>query len=237
MNGNGTRCSALSKRGEPCRAFAVGGTDPPLCRVHAMTPEEVKAHTARMGQRRQQQRRLAADASERTAAIADGVSLEDVLRVCVKLMDAKFDVPGTALDGEPDHAARSSACVVLLNVFPRRLRSTVRDCRAILHELLDGTRHADLARVDPLEHYKAMRAEWWDAAIRHDDLRGLYVKPCPPFMVHESEDLDEIMRTEAPSLDAWSEPKLVETHLGETHVVTIDEDGTEHFVPREPVAA
>lgn len=223
------QCVSLTKLGTRCRKNAITGSE--HCYMHSLSDSERQEHMSRMGRARQMQRRIKSEAAESIAGVAEGVTKQQILDVCVKLLDATFAVPGTAIDGEPDHAARSSAAIVLLNCFPRSLRMTVADCRAILHDLLAGTRHEALAKIDPLEHYRTMRSEWWDAALRLDPLRGLYAKPCPAFLVGPGEDLAAILAAEAPSYEDWK----VTQAQSETAVVVIDPQGQEHFVQKEVI--
>jgi hypothetical protein len=206
------------------------GTDPPRCLTHSRSPEELTEHLKRMGKARQQQRRVQADASERTSALAEGASLEDVLRVCTQGLKATFHAPGSDIHGTPDIGARLAAAALLLQVFPKSLRSTPADAAAILRDLASATEHKGLVKVNPSDAYRSLRSEWFDVCARYSEVRGLYAAEVPLFMIGPGESRAEVIRNEAPSFEAW---KVRTEAISDTHVLAIDEHGDEVFVPRD----
>lgn len=218
-------CGATNAKGEPCKAWALRESDPPRCARHAMTDDELRAHLAKAGRARQHKRRVQSDASESRSGITPGVSLDQILQVCIPALGATYE-----FTGEPDWGARLTACAVLLAVFPRSLRTTPEDARARLHALLDGTEHEELAERDPLDHYRAMRREWFDTRARFDKFKGLYVEDVPPLLLGPGETRSQVMKTESPNFDDWS----VRDINSDTHVLATDPQGTEHLVPRTP---
>lgn len=225
------KCEAITKSGAQCRAVAMHGTDPPRCNTHSKTPEELREHVAKMGRARQHQRRVERDASEDHAWVAEGITKADILRVCSEALGATFHAPGSDIDGTPDWSARLTGAATLLACFPRSLRSTPDDAKALLQDILSGTKHEQVAKkIDPAEAYKALRAEWFDSCARYDELRGLYAAQVPVFMLGPGETRAEVMKAEAPSFEGWT----INTNArSDTHAIATTPEGEEVFVPRE----
>jgi len=197
-----------------------------------MSEEELREHTRQMGVARQHRRRVAAEANEHNRGIAPNVSLADIVTVCKHAFGATFDAPGSDIHGQPDWSARLAAAATLVALFPRALRTTPQDAKALLRDVLADTEHEQLAERDPSEWYRALRREHFDACARYDDLRGLYAAEIPSWLVGPGETKAEIMRTEAPSFEDWT-VRDIDTHLPGSHVLAVTPAGEEQLVPRE----
>jgi hypothetical protein len=195
------RCSSTETKKGYCNAYALADSDPPLCHFHSMGLDERQAWRARGGKARQQQQRLRADREERLDGIAFGVGPEHILKTCLAAMDAKL------VTGEIDWGARLSACCVLLQVFPKSLRMTPEEARDLLVELLDGTRQRRLADIAVKEHFKRLRAEWFETMTRVDALGHLYAVAVPPMLLGPG-DTAESVRRELPDFDGWKTEPL-----------------------------
>jgi hypothetical protein len=195
------RCSSTETERGVCNAYALADSDPPLCAYHSMSEAERQAWKVKGGKARVQKQRLRADQEERLSGIAFGVSTEQILKVCKEALDAKL------ITGEPDWGARLSACAILLQVFPKSLRTTVEEAKEILDELFTGTRHAALKERAVREHFKAMRAEWVETMTRCDSLGRLYVTAFPPMLLGPG-DTPSSVRHELPSFEEWKTEQL-----------------------------
>ena len=196
------KCSALNARGEPCGSYALRDSGPPLCTYHAMSEAERAQWTARGGNARARNVRKRHEVEKRLEGIAYGVTTEHILKVCLDALDATFEH-----DGSPDWGARLSACSVLLQVFPASLRKTPEQARTLLHDLLDGTKHAALARREVAEHFKAQRREWLDISMRCSSLGKLYYEAFPPGLLSPGETAESV-KSEVPDLDQWKVERL-----------------------------
>lgn len=218
------RCEAINRKQEQCSAYALRDSDPPRCYLHAMSAAEVDDWRKKARKAANHKRRVAADAKEASVGFADGVTLQMVLDACVTALDAKIEYTH-----EIDHGARLSACAILLQTFPKSLRTTPDECRMLLHHLLDGTRHEDLADQEPPKMFAALRREWIDTRTRVDSLGQLYSEPVPSWMLAPGETKTEVMRREGRDFSGWR--VLGVEHP--THALVADDKGREQFVPKD----
>jgi len=216
------RCSAFTAAGNACSSWAERGSNPPRCHTHGMSEEELSAKMRKANLASRASKRRKKDGSEQHGWLAPNVTLEQILQVCTQALDARFEYTN-----EIDHGARLAACVTLLNVFPRSLRTTPEQARALLHSLLDGTRHTELAEVNIRESYRAMRKEWFDARMRCGVLDELYIEDLPPFLFGPGEVKAKVIQEEHPDLSAWKVRRLNVN----SHVMVRSPSGVETLVP------
>jgi hypothetical protein len=190
--GHGRKCSFELENGATCQAWALRESQPPLCRAHALSPEERSAMARQMARKSAVVRR--GDTEARPSSDLDpGISLREVLQVLRPMLTATF-----SHDRSPDYGSRGLAALVLVTSFPRFYRSSPSEMRRLLEEVLP----ADVQETSPelLEAervFRLARAEWWALPAWHP-IRGLVPRPLPRSLVPPWQAYQLVVRAEAP---------------------------------------
>lgn len=187
------RCTAIKANDEPCGAYAVPGSDPPLCRQHGMTPEERSEHARTMGEASGASRR--ARAKPRGRAGLPPLAKEDVVSVIAPALT------GTLETGEADWSARLAAIGVLVVSFPQHYRLTPEKVRELIERALPVSVLEEREMIERLSAqavYKSLRQEWLRVPSWHP-IRGLFHESFPRAYIAPWEDYDEVCRNEMPA--------------------------------------
>jgi len=145
----------------------------------------------RMANKQAIQRKGEVEAHPRTSGLDPNITLAEVLAVVRPALTATF-----SHDESPDWGARLAAAGTLLAAFPRYLRETPERVRELLSaavppELLDAE------RLDAGRAYRELRAEWDHLdGLRWGQLKGLYVKPYPAYMIAPWENAAHIQASQ-----------------------------------------
>jgi hypothetical protein len=186
MKRPGRKCEHVSDEGKQCRAWARRDSEPPRCALHALTPEQRTLRSQLAASASALKRRGDAE-PEGGSGLDLGLNLEDIVRVVTPALEATFEH-----DGRPDWGARLCAAGVLVAAFPRQYRQTPERVRELLDRILPANvRNAE--QIEAEKVYRAMRREW-DELPAWSELRGLYVKPYPAYMVAPFEDAAAVQR-------------------------------------------
>jgi hypothetical protein len=179
------KCEALKEDGARCGAWALRESDPPRCRIHSLTPEELSAQATKAAKKSAFVRRSTAEPTMSTG-LAPTVTLADVLRVCAPALEATFDH-----NGQPDWTARLAAAGTVLVSFPRQLRDTPEKVKELLESFLPSTvqkQQGMKERLTEANVYRAMREEWNHLRVRYHPVTGLFSEPYPEHLIGPSED-------------------------------------------------
>lgn len=186
-------CEAVTKTGGSCRAKALRDSDPPRCRLHAMTPEQRSADAKRAAHNSAFARRSKAE-PKASSGLGPTVTLLDVIEACVPALSATF-----SHDQSPDWSARLAAAGTLLVSFPRQLRDTPERVRALIEQCLPS-QVLDQAgireRLKAQNVYTAMRQEWDRLRVKNDPTTGLYIEPYPPHLIAPWEDRKVVLASQ-----------------------------------------
>jgi hypothetical protein len=176
------KCEDTKTDGSPCRANALRDSDPPRCRLHALSAEERNGQAQKAAKASGFARRSKAEPRARSG-IPPAVSLADILGVCTPALSATFE------HGPPDWGARLAAVGTIVATFPRYLRDTPENVRALIEEFLPSSLPEGTRERLALENvYVAMRAEWDALRVRHHPVTGLYSESYPPHLIAPWED-------------------------------------------------
>jgi hypothetical protein len=170
-----------------CGAYALRDSDPPRCRIHSMTPEEVSAASRRAAARSAVVRHGDVESAPRLSGLDPGVTLAELLPIIREALAAKFDYTN-----EIDWNTRLAAVGTLLSAFPREYRRTPEDCAELIRRAIPPEIRSP-EMEDARKVYAALR-ESWDAidGLRYSALKGLWVARYPAWCIAPFEDARKI---------------------------------------------
>jgi hypothetical protein len=186
---NGQRCTAHALTAERREELGIEESAPWLCRIHQHAADgNLSAVQRRAALASGAARRREVEASSRLSGIDPGVTLAQVLEVVRPALTA------TLVTGEPDYSARLCAAGVLLAAFPRYLRDSPERVNELLRQAIPAEVYDERMEADTV--YLNMRHEWDQLdGLGWSSLKGLVVKPYPPFMIGPHEDAVRIQRS------------------------------------------
>src|SRR5688500_321853 len=82
-------CEALKRNGEPCTAKALRDSEPPRCRFHSLTSEELSEQGRKAARTSAAKRRANAE-PRACSGLGLGVTMEDVLAVAAEGLRATY---------------------------------------------------------------------------------------------------------------------------------------------------
>jgi hypothetical protein len=143
-------CGATRSNGSQCRAWALRDSEPPRCKFHSMTPEELRAH-------QQRGRRARTENARRRHGVVPPALVAKAGDTIAALLDAEIE------PGEPDYQYRAWGVLALAVVFKippddrRRLLEVVHEARPRLGRDPQVERILDVerARSELVELYRA----------------------------------------------------------------------------------
>lgn len=194
---NGERCTAHALTEERRESQGIEDDAPYLCRIHQLAADgNLSKVQRRAALASGAARRREVEASSRLSGLDPKVTLVQVLDVVRPALTA------TLLTSEPDWSARLCAAGVLLAAFPRYLRNSPEQVNELLRQAIPAEVYDERMTADTV--YRNMRHEWDQLdGLGWSDLRGLVVRPYPPFMVGPHEDAARIQASRpAPPPDA-----------------------------------
>jgi len=220
-------CTATTKSGEPCKAYALPGET--VCFAHVRTGEAASEH----GRRAQ----VAQVRSRRAKKLNANALRRDVTEV------RALDIAARCLSGVPLHQPNSARTYL----GPRRLTDegvyvgllillvltgphpTPSAARSALEEAIPPSLRP--AYMPPVEDvYRAGRAEWRKASVMYSEANGLFVNDYPPNLIAPWETVNEVLRNEPlPKFEEWTTEPLGDSP---THVLARSSDGDAVIVRR-----